>query len=86
MSVLSSECVELRSSDSPHSGTTSGLGTWQGELGATASDTTCLSSLGVISTGRRPESVHQDIQVVAAAPRLNFLAHSRVQILPGYWG
>ena len=34
----------------------------------------------------RPEWVFQDIQGVAAALTSNFLDHSRIQILPGYWG
>ena len=34
----------------------------------------------------RPELVFQDIQGVAAALTLNLMDHSRIQIIPGYWG
>ena len=34
----------------------------------------------------RSESVFLDIQGVATVLALNFLDHSRIRILPGYWG
>ena len=80
-------CIELASSDDPHSQTTLGLGTWQEVLGATASNPTYSSPPGVASTASRGRSwSFRTSRVVAPAVTFDFLHQSRIQIFPRYWG
>ena len=54
--------------------------------GNSVRDNALISARSTFHGAPRPESVFQDIQGETAARTLNFLDHSRVQILPGYRG